>query len=210
MAQDQKSLGQNQLRQVGVEGDWICVGALAGTHGVRGDVKLRSFTENPAAIFKLKDLRQGPNGPAAALKKISTNKDGFIVHVAGYETPEAAKALNGKQFYVARCEMKATSKDEFYLADLIGLKAIDSAGEELGFVCAVENFGAEDLLELQLLEPVKNLGRNVFIPFRLALVPDVDVAAGHVVINFADWRETQISERDGDGAEGIDNKEENS
>ncbi|PCI59380.1 MAG: 16S rRNA processing protein RimM [Kordiimonadales bacterium] len=210
MAQDQNTQGQAARRQVGVEGDWVCVGALAGTHGVRGDVRLRSFTENPAAIFKLKDLRQGPDGPVAELKKISTNKDGFIVHVAGFETPEAAKALNGKQFYVAREEMKATNKDEFYLADLIGLKAIDGSGDELGFICAVENFGAEDLLELQLLEPVKNLGRNVFIPFRTELVPDVDVAAGHVVINFADWRATQISERDGDDEEVAENKGENS
>ncbi len=189
---------QEERKQAGIEDDWICVGAFAGSHGVRGDVKIKSFTEDPAAIFTFSALHNGADGPVVKLKKLRATKDGFIGHVDGISTPEEAQLLKSKRLYVPRGAFGAEDEDEFYLADLIALKAVDDSGAEIGFVKAVENFGAEDLLELVLDEPVKGLGKSVFIPFRKALVPTVDIKAGFVEIAFADWQKTQVSERDTD------------
>lgn len=198
---------RTEREHAGIEGDWIKVGSIGSTHGVRGDVRLKSFMEKPAAIFKLDDLRLGAGGTAVSLRKVRSIKDGFVVHIDGVNAPEEAEALKTKGLYVARDSFADSDEDEFFLADLIGLTAVDEVGRELGVVATLENFGAEDLLELVLQEPIKGLGRHVFIPFRKALVPDVRLSAGEIVINFAEWQATQTSERD---QKGIENKGENS
>ncbi|TNE62386.1 MAG: 16S rRNA processing protein RimM [Alphaproteobacteria bacterium] len=196
---------RDERRQHGVEDGWIAVGAFAGAHGVRGDVRLKSFTEVPDAIFAYKSLHKGANGPLVKLKKLRADKEGFIVRVDGIADRDAAMLLKGKQLFVEREAFAEEDEDEFYLADLIGLEARDEAGQKIGFVRAVENFGAEDLLELILDAPLPGLGRYAFIPFRKALVPVVDIRAGFIGIAFADWRDTQVSEReDGEGEEGAE------
>lgn len=188
-----------ERRQRGVEDGWICVGAFAGSHGVRGDTRLKSFTDVPEALFSYPSLHKGPDGPALKIKLLRSAKDGFIVRVDGVSNREDAQALKGKRLYVPREALSAEEdEDEFYLADLIGLEARDTAGTVLGLVRAVENFGAEDLLELVLKQPLKGLGRHAFIPFRKAYVPVVDIREGFVQIAFDDWVETHISERDPD------------
>lgn len=176
---------------VGDEGDWVEVGSIGAPHGVRGDMRLKSFTENPVAIFKFDELRLGAGGKVVSLGKRGKSKDGFIVHIDGVDTPEAVSALPEKQLYVHRDMLPKAAEDEFYLADLIGLEARDENGVKIGVVEAVENFGAEDLIELILDEPVKGLGRYAFIPFRKALVPTVDIKAGFLSIAFAAWQESQ-------------------
>ncbi|MFC3052631.1 ribosome maturation factor RimM [Kordiimonas pumila] len=189
---------QTERQQAGVEGDWICVGAFAGSHGVKGDVRLKSFTEDPAAIFSYTEIHKGPTGPLLRFKKLRDSKEGFIVRVEGLLTPEDAQALSGTKLYVSRAAFaEHADDDEFYLADLIGLRAIDEDGIDIGFVRAVENFGAEDLLELVLPEPIKGLGRYIYVPFRKAFVPEVALGAGTVSIAFKEWQKTQVSERDG-------------
>jgi 16S rRNA processing protein RimM len=195
------TVGQNERAQAGVEGEWICVGALGAPHGVRGDMRLKSFTEQPAAIFKFVDIRLGADGAAVALVKKGKAKDGFIIHITGIDTPEDASNMKTKQLYVSRENFGAAAEDEFYLADLIGLRAHDLAGTEIGVVSSFDNFGAEDLLELVLHEAVKGLGRHIFVPFRKSLVPTIDLDAGIAVIDFAGWQATQTSERDMDAGE---------
>ncbi|MFC4349387.1 ribosome maturation factor RimM [Kordiimonas lipolytica] len=190
-----------ERRQRGVEDGWISVGAFAGSHGVRGDVRLKSFTDVPQALFSYPALHKGAGGPALKLKLLREAKDGFIVRVEGVMNREDAQALKGTKIYVPRDALQAEDEDEFYLADLIGLEARDPSGDVVGLVRAVENFGAEDLLELVLVTPLKGLGRHAFIPFRKAFVPVVDVKAGYVEILFDDWVKTQVSERDSDDAE---------
>lgn len=201
MANEQKIKGREERRQSGIDGDWICVGAIAGSHGVRGDIKLKSFTDGPDAIFSYSEIHKGPDGPLVSLKKVRTTKDGFVARMEGVSTPEEAQALKRSQLFVLRASLPIEEEDEFYLADLIGLIASDEAGSEIGFVRAVENFGSEDLLELVLNEPVKNLGRQVFIPFRKAFVPVVDIAGNSVTVAFKAWQEIHVSERDEDGEE---------
>lgn len=190
-----------ERRQRGIEDGWICVGAFAGSHGVRGDVRLKSFTDVPNAIFSYPALHKGANGPLLKIKLLRDAPDGFIVRVDGVMNREDAQALKGTKIYVSREALEAELEDEFYLADLIGLEARDASGAVLGIVRAVENFGAEDLLELVLVKPLKGLGRHAFIPFRKAYVPVVDIRGGFVQIAFDDWVETHISERDEDSTE---------
>lgn len=187
---------QEERLQAGVEGDWICVGVLAGSHGVKGDMRLKSFTADPVAIFAFTSLTKGPAGSEVFLKKIRKNKEGFIVHVDGITSPEEAQALKGVKLYVQRDRLGDAKEDEFYLADLIGLKALDEESDEVGFVRAVDNFGADDLLELVLDAPIKGLGRHVFIPFTKLLVPEVNIRDGYVSIALEAWKKTQVSERD--------------
>ncbi|SDE04477.1 ribosome maturation factor RimM [Kordiimonas lacus] len=190
-----------ERRQRGIEDGWICVGAFAGAHGVRGDVRLKSFTDVPSALFAYPSLHKGANGPALKVKLLRDAPDGFIVRVDGVMNREDAQALKGTRLYVSREALEAEDEDEFYLADLIGLEARDASGAVLGIVRAVENFGAEDLLELVLTKPLKGLGRHAFIPFRKAYVPVVDIRGGFAEIAFDDWVETHISERDPDDME---------
>lgn len=198
--------GSEERRQRGIEDGWISVGAFAGSHGVRGDVRIKSFTDDPGALFSYPSLHKGANGPVVALKLLREAKDGFIARMDGIHNREDAQALKGTQLFVSREAFAAEEdEDEFYLADLIGLEARNEAGDRVGLVRAVENFGAEDLLELVLNAPLKGLGRHAFIPFRKAFVPVVDIKGGYVTVAFEDWVKTQTSERDGmpeAGAEG--------
>ena len=168
---------------------------------MKGDLRLKSFTENAAAIFKFSNLHMGAGGDPLSLKKIGKSKDGFIVHIEGVSSPEAASAFARKDLYVPRAAFGDTDDDEFYLADLIGLRALDLSGAEIGTVSSFDNFGAEDLLELVLHEPVKGLGRTIFVPFRKKLVPEINLGDGIAVIDFALWSETQTSERDEDAGD---------
>ena len=113
---------------------------------------------------------------------------------------EDAQALKGTGLYVARDVFAEEDEDEFYLADLIGLDAKDESGARVGFVRAVENFGAEDLVEVVLDKALPGLGRFAFIPFRKAFVPVVDIKGGSLTIAFDDWVSIHVSERDGDDA----------
>jgi len=201
--------GQKERTQAGVEGGWVQVGSLGSAHGVKGDMRLKSFTENPAAIFKFNDLRLGADGKAIVLAKKGKSKDGFIIHIDGVNSPEEASGLKTKGLYAPREAFNTINEDEFFLADLIGLKARDLSGAEIGIVTTLDNFGAEDLLEVVLHEPVKDLGRNIFIPFRKTLVPTIQVSEGVVVVDFAAWQATQTSERDIGEGEATESKGEN-
>lgn len=175
----------------GIEGDWIMVGAIGAPHGVKGAVRLKSFTDDPAAVFAFDDVRDRPDGKPIKITKQQASKDGFVVRVDGIGSPEDAKALKGVTLWVHRDVLGPADEDEFYLADLIGLEARDAAGDRIGHVNAVENFGAEDLIELVLDTPIKGLGRFAFVPFRAELVPDVAISDGFLTIDMARWQENQ-------------------
>ena len=184
---------KDAAHQHGVMDGWICVGAFAGSHGVRGDVRVKSFTQRADHLFRFKDLRFGPDGAPVTLKKVRTVKDGFIATASNVTTREQALAIKGKKLFVARHVLADNlPADEFYLADLIGLTVRDLSGDQIGIVRSVENFGAEDLIEVILDTPVKGLGRFGFIPFRKALVPDVDIAAGYVTVDLDAWLSDQL------------------
>lgn len=167
------------------------VGAFGAPHGVKGGVRLKSFTDDPSAVFAFDHLHDAPAGKSVRVQKQQATKDGFVARVEGITSPEAAKTLRGVQLWVHRDVFDPAEDDEFYLADLIGLEARDTSGTRIGTVNAVENFGAEDLIELALDTPIKGLGRFAFVPFRTELVPEVAISDSFLTVNMTLWQEIQ-------------------
>ena len=159
--------------------DRVCVGAVTGSFGVRGEARIKSFCADPTAIGDYGPLSSEDGGRQFTLTITRPVKGGFAVRLSGVKTKEEADALRGTRLYAPRDALPALPDDEFYHADLIGLSAVDTGGEELGQVHAVLNHGAGDLLEL------RKRGRKgtVLVPFTLEIVPTVDLATGRIVID---------------------------
>jgi 16S rRNA processing protein RimM len=156
----------------------ILVGRVAGAFGVRGEVRLTSLTAEPQALLDYRTLvrEDGTQGLTLLSGRLAPN--GLIVRAREIETREAAEALKGLGLYIPRSRLPPPDEDEFYLADLIGLAALSPAGEALGRVKAVSNFGAGDLLEIAPADG----GPTWLTPFTREAVPDVRVAEGVVVV----------------------------
>ena len=159
--------------------DRVCVGAVTGSFGVRGEARIKSFCADPTAIGDYGPLSTEDGNRQFTLTITRPVKGGFAVRLSGVKTKEEADALRGTRLYAPRDALPALPDDEFYHADLIGLSAVDTGGEELGQVHAVLNHGAGDLLEL------RKRGRKgtVLVPFTLEIVPTVDLATGRIVID---------------------------
>ncbi|MBM9594199.1 ribosome maturation factor RimM [Roseitranquillus sediminis] len=154
----------------------VCVGAIGGSFGVRGEVRLKSFTAEPEAIASYAPVTSG-DGRAFDLRITRPIKGGFAARLSGIDSKEAADALRGVRLYVPRERLPALPDDEFYHADLIGLDVLDTGGARLGRVRAVLNYGAEDLIEVQ----APGRSATVLLPFTRATVPTVDLAARRIV-----------------------------
>lgn len=155
----------------------VCVGAVAGAFGVRGEVRLKSFTADPEAIASYGAVETEDAKQTYDIKLTRPVKGGFAAKLSGVVTKEAADALRGTRLYVDRAKLPDPDDDEYYHADLIGLAVHDTGGELIGHVKAVLNHGASDLLELRLPSGPK----TVLLPFTLAAVPTVDIKAGRIV-----------------------------
>ncbi len=155
----------------------VCVGAIAGAFGVNGEVRLKSFCADPAAIADYGPLQTQDGTPEFTVKILRPVKGGFAARLSGIKTKEAADALRGTQLFAHRDKLPGLPDDEYYHADLIGLLVLDTGGVELGRVKSVQNHGAGDLLEII---PPETSG-TVLIPFTLATVPTVDLAAGRII-----------------------------
>ncbi|NYZ13493.1 ribosome maturation factor RimM [Azospirillum sp. RWY-5-1] len=157
----------------------VCVGQFAGAHGVRGQVKLRSFTGDPEAVVSYGPLSDEEGRRSFRVSLTGTAKDAFLARVEGVATREAAEALTGLRLYVDRAALPDTGDaDEFYHADLIGLRAELSDGTAFGTVKAVFDFGAGDMLEIRTAAGTLDL-----LPFTRACVPLVDVRGGRIVVS---------------------------
>ena len=165
----------------------IQVGRVAGAFGVRGEVRISAYTEDPMALARYRDLRREDGSPGLTVTTARPAKDGVIARCPEIASKEAADALRGLRLYVARDALPSTEdEDEFYLADLIGLRVDSPTGEALGSVKAVHNFGAGDVLEID-----PGAGRaSFFLPFTKAAVPDVNLAEGRLVADPPDETET--------------------
>jgi 16S rRNA processing protein RimM len=155
----------------------ICVGVITGTHGVRGLVRLRSFTEEPEAIASYGALTNEKGDRQFFVELRNTAKDHFVAAITGVTTKEDADALRGTELYVDRSLLPKPQKHEYYEADLVGLAAQDKKGAGCGKILAVHNHGAGTFLEIGTARE-----DSFMLPFTDAFVPKVDVKAGHVVI----------------------------
>ena len=157
--------------------DLICVGAIAGAFGVRGEVRLKSFCADPSAIADYAPLSTEDGARSFSVTLTRPIKNGFAARLGGIATKEEADALRGLQLFAPRTRLPSLPDDEFYHADLIGLEVFDTGGGALGTVLAVQNHGAGDLLDIR---PATG-GETVLLPFTLANVPTVDLGAGRIV-----------------------------
>jgi 16S rRNA processing protein RimM len=156
----------------------ICLGQIGAPHGVRGEVRLRSFTANPDAITGYGPL-ETEDGHVVKIESLRPAKDHFVARITGVSDRSAAERLTNVKLYVPRERLPAPeSADEFYYADLIGLAVVDGSGNDLGTVLAIHNFGAGDLVEIK----PANGGVTKLLPFNEATVPVVDLAAGRLIV----------------------------
>lgn len=159
--------------------DRVCVGAIAGSFGVKGEVRLKSFCAEPDAIASYGPLYSEDGATSWDVKVTRSVKNGFAARLSGVMTKEAADALRGTRLYAPRDKLPALPDDEYYHADLIGLDVLDTGGNELGRVNAVLNHGAGDLLEIA----VQDRRQSVLLPFTLATVPTVDLASRRIIVD---------------------------
>jgi 16S rRNA processing protein RimM len=160
-------------------GTRVCLGQIGAAHGVRGEVRLRSFTADPAAIANYGPL-ESEGGRVFEIKTLRPAKEHFVATLAGIVDRDAAERLVNVKLYVPRDRLPPpTEPDEFYHADLVGLAAVDSDGRKLGTVIAVHNFGAGDLIEVR----PDDGNKTQLVPFDEANVPRIDLASGKIVID---------------------------
>jgi 16S rRNA processing protein RimM len=155
----------------------ICVARIGAAHGVRGAVKLWTFTEDPLAVQRYGPLQTKDGARQFEVMHARDAKDHLVATLKGIATREEAERLNGIELYIAREKLPATDDDEYYHADLIGLAAVTTADAPLGRVVAIHNFGAGDIIEI-----APPHGQTMLLPFTNAVVPTVDLAGGRVVI----------------------------
>ena len=156
----------------------VLLGHVAGAHGIRGEVVVKSYTSDPADIDAYGPLTDATGKKSYKLKVVRVMPKGVVVRVAGIADRNAAEALRGVALHAPRSALGDPEPGEYFYEDLIGLEAVDAAGSRIGLIKAVENYGAGDLLEIAR----DGVSKTDFVPFVEAHVPDVDIAAGRVTV----------------------------
>ena len=160
-----------------MSGSRICVGAIGGAYGVRGEVRVKSFCAVAEDIETYSPLTSDDGKQTFHLALIRPAKNGFVARIAEVASKEDADALKGTQLFADRAQLPSLPDDEYYHADLIGLQVLDAGGTVLGKVKSVLDHGAGDLLEIKR----PGSSETVLLPFSLAAVPTVDLASGRII-----------------------------
>lgn len=154
----------------------ILLGKIGAAHGIKGEVRITSYTEDPLAIANYGTLDTDRTGLSVKIAKARQAKSVLIASLKGINDRNQAETLNGVSLYVDRSRLEEPEEDEFYHTDLIGLEVRQPDGTVLGTITAVTNFGADDLLDIRL----KENGKSIFLPFTKAVVPQIDLEQGFV------------------------------
>jgi 16S rRNA processing protein RimM len=155
----------------------VLIAQIGAAHGVRGEVRLRAFTQDPLSVARYGAL-ESEDGRRFEIEAVRPAKDMLVARLKGVSDRAAAEALKNVRLYVARAKLPKPAEDEFYHADLVGLSAETPGGGAFGTVKAVHNFGAGDLLEI---EPAGG-GATLMLPFTEATVPTIDLAGRRIVV----------------------------
>lgn len=155
----------------------ILIAEIGAAHGVRGEVRVKAHTADPMAIADYGSLHDGRGGLFRVKSLRHLKDDMLVVAFEGMADRTAAEKLNRTKLYVDRSALPPPDEDEFYHADLLGLAVETTAGEPVGTVVAVADFGAGDLLEVR-----RPGGASVYVPFTRAVVPVLDFAVGKAII----------------------------
>jgi len=162
----------------GTSRELICVGAITGARGLKGEVRIKSFTADPKGISAYGDVFEENGEKSYSIRITGQAKGQVLARLDGVDDRTAAEALKGTRLYVPKSALPEPEEDEFYFADLVGLRADLKAGGKLGSIKEVHDFGAGAILEVTGGE-----AGIVMVPFTRAVVPEVDLAAGRVVID---------------------------
>lgn len=157
--------------------EMVCVAAIAGAYGVRGEVRLKSFTAEAEAIAYYSPLTTEDGSRSFDVRITRSIKNGLAARLTGISTKEEADEMRGLKLYVPRDRLPDLPDDEYYYADLIGLEVRDTGGTVLGRVKSVQNHGSTDLLEIH----GPGFKATVLLPFTLEAVPTVDLATGRII-----------------------------
>jgi 16S rRNA processing protein RimM len=158
--------------------DRICIAQIGGAHGIRGEVKLKSFTGDPMALTGYGPLESEDRSRSFEIEAVRPAKGHLVARLRGVGDRNAAERLANVRLFVPRSRLPPPAPNEFYHADLIGLVAVTVDGVEIGSVVAVHDFGAGDILEVK---PQAG-GRTLLLPFADAFVPSVDIAGRRIVV----------------------------
>lgn len=172
----------------------VLLGEVSGAHGIRGDVIVRSYAADPRDIAAYGALETAEGKVLPKLSVVRVTDRGVIARFAGITDRNAAETFKGTQLWIARDRFPAAADGEYYHADLIGLDAVAPDGAEIGHVIAVENFGAGDLLEIRL----KDSKQTEYVPFTNAVVPEVDLTAGKLVVVMPEVLEEDAEDEEDD------------
>ena len=170
----------------------VCVGVITGAHGVRGQVRVKSFTTEPADIAAYGPLSDADGKQEFSLELTGVAKGVLLARIQGVSDRDAAEALRGVELFVERNAFPETDEEEFYHADLVGLDAFLADGSRYGAVRALHDFGAGDVIEITVVA-----GGTVVLPFTQAVVPEIDIEAGNITIA----PPTEIEVRDDGGTD---------
>ncbi|UYN95313.1 MAG: 16S rRNA processing protein RimM [Enhydrobacter sp.] len=154
--------------------DRVLLGVVAAPHGVRGLVRIKSYTEDPTAIGAYGKLSDETGRKEYRVEVLSVARGAVLARIEGVADRTAAEALRGLRLYVLRSALPATGEREWYEADLIGLAAVGRDGRKWGKVVAFHDFGAG---------PVMEVSGGVVLPFTDEAVPEIDVEGGKVVVD---------------------------
>lgn len=156
----------------------VLLGHISDAQGIKGEVVVHTHTADPEDIGAYGPLSDAEGKRTFSLTVLRVSKRGVVCRIAGVTDRTQAEALRGTELYVDRNQLPAPDDEEFYHADLIGLTVVDASGQAVGTVVAVQNFGADDLIEIRLA----GTSQTEFLPFTKACVPVVDLAGGRIVI----------------------------
>lgn len=163
------------------DADRLLVGEIGAAQGLKGEVRLRSYTQSPADIAAYGPLQDETGVREIEIERVRVTSKAVIARIKGVTTREAAERLNGTKLYLSRAKLppREEAKDgEWYVADMVGLEAVDPDGTPLGTVVAVHNFGASDIVEIA---PVSGEA-TILVAFTEATVPEVDIKSGRIVV----------------------------
>ena len=171
------------------EGKLVALGVFGAPQGVRGEVRIKSYTRNPKAIAAYGPLTDG-HGARFAFESVRLLKDEMLVaRLEGVVNREAAAALTGVQLFARREQLPPPDEDEFYYDDLVGLAAVNRDGAPLGRVVALNNYGAGDILEIR----PEGGGESLLLPFTKAVAVEIDFPGGRIVIELPEEIEAEES-----------------
>ena len=169
----------NHFIKEGENDKLVLIGEIVAAHGIKGNVKIRTFTDSPENIKKYKEIFLGAEHEKVEISFQSSTQDIALCRIKGVEDRNAAEALKGKKLYIKKSALSKPKKNEYYLHDLVGCEARHINGSKLGEVISVNNFGAGDIIEIALSQSKK----TEMYAINANNIPEVNIQKKYIIVN---------------------------